>query len=759
MNVAVAKPAQRDAAREPRPSQSEQETPEPEFIAPAPGGCACGGGCPRCRDKQDAAPARMPTRRMQTKLRLGRVDDPLEQEADRVAEQVLAGPGPTAIASAPPRIQRHAQGSGAVTSSPALPTDGVAPALASGGAPMSPPVLGDMQHRFGRDFSAVRVHTHATAQKSADDLNAEAYTVGNDIVFAAGRYAPQSSNGRRLLAHELTHVVQQAGDGVVLRDATELGVRFNASVSERNWDGAARALMEMGDADARAAISALSDDARGEIRQAAIALDPASDNRVVRLIEEVTSAAPVPPTATTTAPAAPAGDGVAGLSNAQKLWRALLYALDVVGEEAAQELRNLLTPTSLAIMAAFVAAYIAAQLTPIGWVADGIALASLTVAFFFMGRILFDIVRDLFAYFDAMNATTDADLQTAGRALARAVARGGIQLVILLLARGLRGGRGTPSPPTTPPPALAMEMVTAEGVIVRVPAAAVPEVATVFRFARGGPGTSLRGPLVDTAPSRGPPETARGPTAPESPRGPRVPEPPRGPVIPEPPVGPRLPDAPTGPTLPDAPTGPTIPETPVGPVVPETPAIPETPMSPPVSRAPTAPTVPRISRPPERGEGTLPDRLPRPIPAPRRPDPDSEDEETPGRCRGMAVGQRGGNDCHDAFATAVSGTSREWALETPEGDYVEFDALSGGRTLYEIKTGYGFLLNTSPSTYLMREATIARFVTQSENQLLVAERCGYPLIWIFNNRAVAEFVDGFIRPTVTYQEFPCDIDR
>jgi hypothetical protein len=68
-----------------------------------------------------------------------------------------------------------------------------------------------MEPRFGQDFSHVRVHSDAVAERSARDVNARAYTVGSDIVFGAGQSAPGSLEGQRLLAHELTHVVQQSG--------------------------------------------------------------------------------------------------------------------------------------------------------------------------------------------------------------------------------------------------------------------------------------------------------------------------------------------------------------------------------------------------------------------------------------------------------------------------------------------------------------------------------------------------------------------
>jgi hypothetical protein len=66
-----------------------------------------------------------------------------------------------------------------------------------------------MEPRFGHDFGRVRVHTDASAAQSAQAVNAQAYTVGRDVVFGAGRYAPSSPQGQRLLAHELAHVVQQ----------------------------------------------------------------------------------------------------------------------------------------------------------------------------------------------------------------------------------------------------------------------------------------------------------------------------------------------------------------------------------------------------------------------------------------------------------------------------------------------------------------------------------------------------------------------
>ena len=78
-----------------------------------------------------------------------------------------------------------------------------------GGSPLDAGVRGEMEGRFGQDFSDVRVHTDKQASDSAESVGANAYTVGNDIVFRSGHFDASSPVGQRTLAHELTHVVQQ----------------------------------------------------------------------------------------------------------------------------------------------------------------------------------------------------------------------------------------------------------------------------------------------------------------------------------------------------------------------------------------------------------------------------------------------------------------------------------------------------------------------------------------------------------------------
>jgi hypothetical protein len=91
--------------------------------------------------------------------------------------------------------------------------------LRSPGQPLSPSTRAFFEPRFGRDFSQVRVHADDRAAESARSVDSLAYAVGGDLVFAGGQYAPESNSGRRLLAHELAHVVQQTQGGSPVRVA------------------------------------------------------------------------------------------------------------------------------------------------------------------------------------------------------------------------------------------------------------------------------------------------------------------------------------------------------------------------------------------------------------------------------------------------------------------------------------------------------------------------------------------------------------
>ena len=95
--------------------------------------------------------------------------------------------------------------------------------LRSAGQPLDGDTRAAMETRFGYDFSGVRVHTDLKAAESARAVNALAYTVGSEVVFGAGQYAPASGEGRRILGHELTHVVQQQARPATLPQALTIG--------------------------------------------------------------------------------------------------------------------------------------------------------------------------------------------------------------------------------------------------------------------------------------------------------------------------------------------------------------------------------------------------------------------------------------------------------------------------------------------------------------------------------------------------------
>ena len=119
--------------------------------------------------------------------------------------------------------------------------------LRSPGQPLDPDTRAFMEPRFGHDFSQVRVHTDERAIKSARAVNALAYTVGGNVVFAAGRYAPTTPAGRRLMAHELTHVVQQGQAASDIPMASSIQMDLPSEAYEKEADVAAQTIMDYPD--------------------------------------------------------------------------------------------------------------------------------------------------------------------------------------------------------------------------------------------------------------------------------------------------------------------------------------------------------------------------------------------------------------------------------------------------------------------------------------------------------------------------------
>ncbi len=204
--------------------------------------------------KSEARPAVTPragAKHSPVGLRVGKPDDAFEQEADRAADAVV-GRGNAGLdwslsamsIDAPPRrgqadaaastgeiIRRQATGHAPTGNAPPI----VQAALSAPGRPLEASTRNFFEPRFGHDFSRVRVRTDSLAAESAQSIHANAYTVGQDIAFAPGRYAPHNPEGRRLLAHELAHVVQQSRGG----SAPEIDPRAE---HEKDADRAAHAV-------------------------------------------------------------------------------------------------------------------------------------------------------------------------------------------------------------------------------------------------------------------------------------------------------------------------------------------------------------------------------------------------------------------------------------------------------------------------------------------------------------------------------------
>jgi Domain of unknown function (DUF4157) len=154
-------------------------------------GCACGARAPGA----------------QAKLSVSEPGDQYEQEADRIATVVMQREQRGAVSGETTAIQRQES----LDTAEADLSSVVAHGTSGGGRALGTRTRTFMESRFGRDFGDVRVHTGLAAEESARSVGAVAYTIGGDIVFGAGHYAPHTTEGRWLLSHELTHTIQQGG--------------------------------------------------------------------------------------------------------------------------------------------------------------------------------------------------------------------------------------------------------------------------------------------------------------------------------------------------------------------------------------------------------------------------------------------------------------------------------------------------------------------------------------------------------------------
>jgi hypothetical protein len=158
---------------------------------------------------------------VQAKLMVGQVDDPLEREADSLADAIMRMPAPgPAVSAARLHVSRkcaaceeeekrrlQTKSTGGAEAPPS-----VYEVLGEPGQPLDTEALAFFEPRLGRSLEKVRVHTDEKAARSAESVQATAYTVGGNIAFGRGQYRPTSEEGMRLIAHELAHVIQQSAN-------------------------------------------------------------------------------------------------------------------------------------------------------------------------------------------------------------------------------------------------------------------------------------------------------------------------------------------------------------------------------------------------------------------------------------------------------------------------------------------------------------------------------------------------------------------
>lgn len=156
--------------------------------------CACGGGCPRCQTEHS--------------LPVSKPNDSSEIEADNIADKIMRMPANQSLSKSlyettASIVQPKHEGTSSTISNE------VRSRATSSQGNMDNDTQSFMQSRFGADFSNVKIHTDNEAVRMSRELNAKAFTKGNDIYFNEGQYQPDSESGKHLLAHELAHVVQQ----------------------------------------------------------------------------------------------------------------------------------------------------------------------------------------------------------------------------------------------------------------------------------------------------------------------------------------------------------------------------------------------------------------------------------------------------------------------------------------------------------------------------------------------------------------------
>jgi Domain of unknown function (DUF4157) len=395
-----------------------------------------------------------------------------------------------------------------------------------------------MESRLGADLGAVRVHDDPPAARAAQDIGASAFAVGRHVALDRDTVRAGTPAGEQVLAHELAHASEhRAGagpeTGVVRRQLAppSLATRYAAALAEARETGdygqAVLLLNGFSRADILNRIAPLSDEELGRMYYASQnqpGVGP--DSQVAELTNpsrpRASSREPVVARATRPAPAvvpaerAPAPrDPIAAMSGTERVLEA--YRRANIGQALREHIESMVTPQALVLaILAFAAVFAVSMLTPVGWAA-GLTLALTAV---FIGMALIRAIRHMVAFADARNATTSAQLDEAGHHFAAAVAEISIDVLILLITRGMRAGPGAAGPPAPPVVATVRIAARANGTLVMVPAYAIPVTAIEAAAA-----TAVPAPILAMAMSGGP-RDPRSTTSSSSGSGPATPRPP-----------------------------------------------------------------------------------------------------------------------------------------------------------------------------------------------------------------------------------------
>lgn len=207
--------------------------------------CPTGGACHLC----PASEMNSIQNFIQPKLEVGQPADRYEQEADRVAGRIMSMPG-TQGQQQPDEAEKPNQtkeGNGrSLKATPTLATQ--VRSFFGDGQPLPHSVRGFFEPRFGYDFAKVRMHTDSDAVATAQAVGSRALTLGWSIAFAPGQYRPETQTGRHLIAHELTHVVQQQGQNSL--EGTSSHIRPSGDTGKHLANGMPQTITDMHSAEA-----------------------------------------------------------------------------------------------------------------------------------------------------------------------------------------------------------------------------------------------------------------------------------------------------------------------------------------------------------------------------------------------------------------------------------------------------------------------------------------------------------------------------